>query len=142
MQYIDSVVEVPVDEEPGDAALTAVDSRSCCTKCYSDVETVIDIHLDGVVTIIENLADERDSTECAFVDSDTGYSWNPSVILPGTCGPQTSQTHVSRIDEQVLETSHGFESAQAAETTPGKEYLVVLINGVESLAWILVLRHV
>ena len=33
VQYIDRVVDVPVDEEPGDAE----DARSCCKKCYSDV---------------------------------------------------------------------------------------------------------
>ena len=38
-----------------------------------------------------------------------------------------------RIDEQVLESSHSFESPQAAGTTPGKgvDNMVVLINGVE-----------
>ena len=60
VQYIDNVVDVPVDTDPGDAE----DFGSCCTKCCSDVETVIDIHPDGVVTIAvqaqttENLADK------------------------------------------------------------------------------------
>ena len=60
VQYIDRVVDVPVDEEPGDAE----DAGSCCTKCYSDVEPFTDIPSDCITTIAvqaqttENLADE------------------------------------------------------------------------------------
>ena len=60
MQFIDRVVDVPVDKEPGDAE----DSGSCCTKCYSDEKAFTDIPPDGVAAIAvqaqttENLADE------------------------------------------------------------------------------------
>ena len=47
VQYIDRVVDVPVDKEPGEAALSTEDS-GCCTKCYSDVEAIIDIRPDSV----------------------------------------------------------------------------------------------
>ena len=59
-QYVNRVADVPVDKEPGDAE----DPRSCCTKCYSDVEAIIGIPPDSVATIAvqtrttENLADE------------------------------------------------------------------------------------
>ena len=75
VQYIDRVVDVPVNKEPGDAE----DSGSCCTECYSDVKATIDIHIDSVLMIAvqaqttANLAAESDSTACAFVDSDTRY---------------------------------------------------------------------
>ena len=59
-QYIDRVVDVPVDKQAGDAE----DSGSCCTKWYSDVKATIDIRPDSVVMIVvqaqrtESLADE------------------------------------------------------------------------------------
>ena len=62
VQYIDRVVDVPVDEEPGGAE----DSGSCCTKCYSDEKAFTDIP-DGVAAIAvqsqttENLAESNDS---------------------------------------------------------------------------------
>ena len=129
VQYINRVVDVPVDKEPRDAE----DSGSSCRKCYSDVEAIIDIRPDSVVTVavqtqtFEDLVNERDSTECDFVDSDTRYGWNPSTTLSGTRG------RLPRIDEQVLESSNNFESPQAAGRTLAKrvDYLVVLINGVE-----------
>ena len=37
-QYIDRVVDIPAEREPGDAE----DSGSCCTKCYSDVKETIE----------------------------------------------------------------------------------------------------
>ena len=64
LQYIDRVVDVPVDKEPDEAALAAEESGACCTKCYSDAEPFTDILPDGVATIAvqaqttENFADE------------------------------------------------------------------------------------
>ena len=58
--------------------------------CHSDMEAIIDIRPDSVVTMvvqaqtIEDFADERDSTEGEFVDSDTRYGWNPSTTLSGS----------------------------------------------------------
>ena len=83
-QNIDRVVDVPVDKEPGDAE----DSGSCCKIGYGDVKASIDIHPDSVVMIavhaqtIENPVDENDSTECAFVDSDTRCGWLQSLPDP------------------------------------------------------------
>ena len=63
VQHIDRVADVPVDKEPGEAALTAEDTGSCCTKCHSDAEQVTDIPLDNDASIAvqaqttENLAD-------------------------------------------------------------------------------------
>ena len=63
VQYIDRVVDVPVDEEPGDAE----DSGSCCTKCHSDEKAFTDIPPDGVAAIAvqahttENLTESHDS---------------------------------------------------------------------------------
>ena len=60
MQYIDGVVYVPVDEEPGDGE----DSGSCCTRCDSDEKAFTYIPPDGVAAIAvqaqtnENLVDE------------------------------------------------------------------------------------
>ena len=60
VQYIDRVVDVPVDKELGGAE----DAGSCRTKCYSDVEPITDIPPDSAATIAvqtkttENLADE------------------------------------------------------------------------------------
>ena len=44
VQFIDRVVDVTVDKEPGDAE----DSGSCCTECYSDEKAFTDIPPDGV----------------------------------------------------------------------------------------------
>ena len=63
-QYIDGVGDVSVDKEPDEAALTAEDSRSRCTKCHSDVETVTDIPPNSVAAIAvqaqtaQNLSDK------------------------------------------------------------------------------------
>ena len=60
VQYIDRVVDVPVDEGPGDAE----HAGSCCAKRHSDEKAFIDILPECVATIAvqtqttENLADE------------------------------------------------------------------------------------
>ena len=97
VQYIDRVVDVPVDKEPGEAALSAEDS-GCCTKCYSDVEAIIDIRPDSVVKR-RQLKTSRTRViqlSACLVPVARGYVWNPSTLLSGTCVPQTSQTRVSR----------------------------------------------
>ena len=59
VQCTDRVVDVPVGEDLG-----AEDARSCCRKCYSDVEPVTDIPPDCSGTSVvqaqttENVADE------------------------------------------------------------------------------------
>ena len=45
-QYIDRVLDVPAEREPGDAE----DSRSCYTKCYNDMKETIE-HLVEVLQI-------------------------------------------------------------------------------------------
>ena len=52
VQCIDSVVDVPVDKECG----VAEHSGSRCTKCYSDVKAIIDIHPDSVATRVIQLS--------------------------------------------------------------------------------------
>ena len=52
VQHINRVEDVPVDKEPSAAALTAEDSGSCCTTCFSDVEVISDIRPDRVVMIV------------------------------------------------------------------------------------------
>uniref|UniRef100_A0A7S1AY12 Apple domain-containing protein n=1 Tax=Noctiluca scintillans TaxID=2966 RepID=A0A7S1AY12_NOCSC len=142
------------------AAFAAEDSGSCCTKCYSDVEALIDIPPDGNVEIVvqaqttENLADEclyfssltvvpevetSDPTECEFVDSDTGYGWNPSTMLSGTAfhGP-IGQTHASRSITKDCWAGAGVTTQLRViaaggwdDARKGVDYLVVLVNGVE-----------
>ena len=63
VQFIGRVVDLPVDKEFGDAE----DSRSCCTKCYSDGKAFTAILPDGVAAMAaraqttENLAESHDS---------------------------------------------------------------------------------
>ena len=60
VQCIDRVVDVPVDEEPGDA----VHAGSCCAKRLSDEKALTDIPPDSIGTstvqtqTTEKLADE------------------------------------------------------------------------------------
>ena len=59
VRYIDRVVDVPVDEEPGDT----VHARTCCTKRHNDEKAFTDIPADSIGTsavqaqTTENLVD-------------------------------------------------------------------------------------
>ena len=41
-----------MDKERGEAALVAEKSGSCCTKCHSDVEGIIDVPPDSVAAML------------------------------------------------------------------------------------------
>ena len=81
VQYIDRVVDVPVDEEPG----VAEHAGSCCAKRHSDEKAFTDILPDSVATI----AVQAQTTETLRTRS--LYFNSPSVERPHQVHQVTTQ---------------------------------------------------
>ena len=129
VQYIDRAVDVSVDKEPGEAALTAEGSRSCCTKRYSDVEAIVDIRPDSVVMIDEIRLKSIDA-----VVGDKRSTDQPDARQQVDCQGLLGRRRRHRTQLRVVR-------RRLRRRQERSRLLDCADHGVESLAWILVLRQ-
>ena len=80
----------------------------CCTKCYSDVEAVIDIPSDGMVTIaVQAATDEVLEDECLYFNnlSIVAESSSTSTSTTNTSSTSTSTTNTTTTSTSTTNTT-------------------------------------